>query len=443
MKLNRRLFVLSIDAFVYEDVEFAKNLPNFKKILEGSSWIKRIETVYPSLTYPCHVSMASGAYPEKHGIYNNEIDDFGDKGEHWHWYSKDIKAKTIFDMAKKAGYTTASIHWPVQVGNKKIDYLLPEYWMHEGCGCKTFPALLKKGGASSEMLEIAEKNLHYYDKELMPTHPAMDDFAMACAVDVIEKYSPEVMFVHDARVDGARHSGGIFTDKVNESLVQMDYWLGKVIKALEKKGLYDSTDIVLTSDHGQLNITRILNPNVIFADNGLITVDENGNMTDYKAYIKSAGLSAHVFLKDPENDSDRETVYNMLNAMCNEGIYGISKVFTKEEVEKEYHLSGGFDFVVETDGYTSFGDDWTRPIVHSFDPTDYKYGWATHGHIPTKGPQPTIIFKGPHFAKNVTIEHGKIVDEAPTYAKLLGIDLPDADGSAIASLVVDDIKTVR
>ena len=443
MKLNRRLFVLSIDAFVYEDIALAKTLPNFQKILSGASMVKKIETVYPSLTYPCHVSMASGAYPDKHGVWNNEIDDFRDKGEHWHWFSKDIKVKTIFDMAKKAGYTTASIHWPVQIGNKKIDYLLPEIWMHEGCGCKTLPALLKKSGAGPEMMEIIEKNLHYYDKDLLPNHPAMDDFAMACAVDVIEKYAPEVMLVHDARVDGARHRTGIFTDKVNESIVEVDYWLGKIIKALEKKGIYEDTDIVLTSDHGQLNITRILNPNVVFADNGLITVDENGNVADYKAYIKSGGLSAQVFLKDPENDSDRETVYNMLNAMCNEGIYGISKVFTKEEAKEQYHLAGDFEFVIETDGYTSFGDDWTRPIVHSNDFSDYKYGWATHGHIPTKGPQPTIIFKGPHFAKNVTIDHGKIVDEAPTYAKLLGIELPDADGSAIGSLLVDEIKTVR
>ena len=110
MKLNRRLFVLSIDAFVYEDIALAKTLPNFQKILSGASMVKKIETVYPSLTYPCHVSMASGAYPDKHGVWNNEIDDFRDKGEHWHWQAKDIKVKTIFDMAKKAGYTAVISH---------------------------------------------------------------------------------------------------------------------------------------------------------------------------------------------------------------------------------------------------------------------------------------------------------------------------------------------
>lgn len=440
---KRRLFVLSIDAFVYEDVEFVKNLPHFKEILNGSSWIKKIETIYPSLTYPCHTSMCTGAYPEHHGIWNNEIDDFRDKGEHWHWYAKDIKAKTIFDMAKKAGYTTASIHWPVQAGNKKINYLLPEIWLHEGCGSKTLPALLKKNGASPEMMPFIENHMDCFKGNIAPTHPEMDNFAMSIACDVIENYAPEVMFVHDARVDGARHSSGVFTDKVNKSLTEVDYWLGKIIKSMKKAGVYEQTDIVLTSDHGQLNITRTLNPNVILADNGLITVDEQGNVTDYKAFIKSAGLSAQVFLKNPEEENDRVIVYSILKAMCAEGIYGISKVFTKEEVKQQYHLDGDFDFVVESDDFTSIGDDWLRPIVHEMDLSDYKYGYATHGHIPTKGAQPTIIFKGPHFAKNVTIDHGKIIDQAPTYAKLLGIDLPDADGSAIQSLIVEEVKTVR
>ena len=446
-KKNRRLFVLSIDAWVCEDMEYVKNLPNFKKILDGSSWIKKVETVYPSLTYPCHVSMCSGAWPNKHGIYNNEVDDFTQAEPTWNWYAKDIKVKTIFDVAKKAGYTTASVHWPVQCGNKKIDWLVPEIWLHEGCGSKDLPALLKKNGANAQVIEIVKKHIDCFKGNVKPTHPEMDNFAMSCACDIIEQFAPEVMFVHDARVDGARHSSGIFTDKVNKALDDVDMWLGKVIKSMEKAGVYEQTDIVLTSDHGQLNIVRSLAPNVVFADNGLITVDEEGKVADYKAYIKSAGLSAQVFLKDPENEDDKQTVYSMLNAMCKEGIYGISRVFTKEEVKQQFNLDGKFEFVIETDGYTTFADSWLRPMVGGLTDealfTAYKYGNATHGHIPKKGPQPTVIFKGPHFAKGVTIEEGVIVDQAPTYAKLLGVELPEADGKAIESLIVEEIRTVR
>lgn len=47
--------------------------------------------------------------------------------------------------------------------------------------------------------------------------------------------------------------------------------------------------------------------------------------------------------------------------MADEGIYGISEVLTAEQAKKYYHLSGEFSFVIESDGYTSFHDDWRRP----------------------------------------------------------------------------------
>ena len=39
-----------------------------------------------------------------------------------------------------------------------------------------------------------------------------------------------------------------------------------------------------------------------------------------------------------------------------------------------------------------------------------------------------FVAKGPDFRCGVTLERGLVVDEAPTYAKLLGVELPQADG---------------
>ena len=43
--------------------------------------------------------------------------------------------------------------------------------------------------------------------------------------------------------------------------------------------------------------------------------------------------------------------------------------------------------------------------------------------------------KGPDFAENVVIENGRLIDEAPTYAKVLGVDLPDTDGMPINEFI--------
>ena len=57
--------------------------------------------------------------------------------------------------------------------------------------------------------------------------------------------------------------------------------------------------------------------------------------------------------------------------------------------------------------------------------------------MPDKGPQPIFIVKGLGFRKGVEVEQRPIIDEAPTYAKLLGTELPEADGKPIDELLAD------
>ena len=41
------------------------------------------------------------------------------------------------------------------------------------------------------------------------------------------------------------------------------------------------------------------------------------------------------------------------------------------------------------------------------------------------------MVKGPDFKEGVTLDRGLIVDEAPTYAKLLGVEMPQAEGKPL------------
>ena len=68
---KQRLYIISLDAFGSQDLEYAKNLPNFKRLLARSALVSEVETVYPSLTYMAHTSIVTGVYPNKHGIINN------------------------------------------------------------------------------------------------------------------------------------------------------------------------------------------------------------------------------------------------------------------------------------------------------------------------------------------------------------------------------------
>jgi hypothetical protein len=88
--------------------------------------------------------------------------------------------------------------------------------------------------------------------------------------------------------------------------------------------------------------------------------------------------------------------------------------------------------------HSAFGEDASGPAGKTkYDSYDYRMGAATHGYLPDKGPQPVFAAKGPGIKPNVTLERGLLVDQAPTFAELLGLSLPNADGSVIWDILLD------
>jgi predicted AlkP superfamily pyrophosphatase or phosphodiesterase len=210
-----------------------------------------------------------------------------------------------------------------------------------------------------------------------------------------------------------------------------------ILDAIDEAGISESTDVVVMSDHGQIGITRVISPNVWLVDKGYIRLAEDGGVESFDAYVQSTGASAHVYLSRPDDAALYEEVYALLRQMADGGIYGFERVYTDREAKEKYGLFGDFSFVLETDGYTSFGERLKRPAVSGFDPGDYRTGKATHGHEPHKGPQPPFIGKGPSFRKDVRIPTGDILNHAPTMAAVLGIELRDAWGKAVSEILSD------
>lgn len=429
--MKSKLIVLSVDALVREDIDHLKTLPNFKQYMSDCSEIRSIRTIYPTITYPVHTSIATGAYPNKHGIYcNMQKTMMQNTSMNWQWFHNAVKTTDIFTASKKAGLTTAAVFWPVTGNHPHIDYLIDEYWT-QGEG-DTLHEAFKRSGSSDEVLDI----VNMFEPIMVErTHPMCDNFIINCACEIIARHSPDLMMIHPANIDSYRHQYGLFNEKVTDGIVETDRWIGQLVEATKRAGIYNNTNFVVISDHGLININRCINLNVILADNGLIKTDEKGNVSDWCAFIRSEGTCAFVHLKNPSDDNIWKKTYNLLKHMKDEGIYGIEKVFTTEEINEIEHLNGNFSFVLETDGYTSFGDSVTRPLVKNFDISDFRYGVAAHGHLPDKGPQPVFMAKGPSFKENVIIDRRPIVDEAPTFAKILGIELPDADGVAIDEIL--------
>ena len=130
-------------------------------------------------------------------------------------------------------------------------------------------------------------------------------------------------------------------------------------------------------------------------------------------------------------EEDRERVRALL--LENREMLGIGQLFTREETRK-LRLDGDFTFLAETDGRTAFSPRWDTEVVTAIDPTDWRTSVAGHGHLPWKGAKPMFIVKNPYARSVCTLESGRLVDEAPTMARLLGFDLPGCDGRPILEL---------
>ena len=436
--MEKHLIVVSVDAMVYEDLAYCKNLPNFAKILKEASLIERVLTIYPSVTHPVHATIISGNPAGKTGIVNNLVfNPEAPAGKNNIWYNSldQIQCDTVVHAAKRAGLTVATSSWPLTSGGQEfIDYLIPNALNSDFIGYEDNPIeAYKKLGAGENVVPIIKevlKQVTYENK-----HPEVDDFQALCAVEIIKKFKPNLLLIHPGYVDEERHGSGVFSEEVNHSLKKTDEWIGMLLTAVKEAGIEDCTDFVILSDHGQINITRTISPNVYLADKGYIKVDAEGNITEWSAFCKSTGASALVYLKDASNKAVYNEVYTLLSDMAKEGIYGFERAYTVEETKEKYGLYGTFSFVLETDGYTSFGDWHTRPAVRGFDFSDYRFGKGTHGHMPEKGPQPPFIAFGPSFKKGVIIPKGSILNHAPTLAAVLGIAIKDTAGEPVFDLL--------
>lgn len=428
-----KLIVFSVDSLFDEDMDFLRTLPNFGKLMKKAAYSKDgMRSVYPSFTYPAHASIITGTYPEDHGIFHNEKLDVGNPSPDWFWFHDALKTETCIDAAKRAGLTTSVVGWPVMGACPNADWLIPEIWPKENTIEAHREALAPAASESVIAGGILERHLH---KLRRTKQPFMDEFMIGCACDIIRRFKPDVMFIHGAHLDHTRHANGVHGPAVEMAIIANDNWLGLLMEAAEDAGIYEETNFVVTSDHGHLPVKKMFNPNVLLVQNGLVDLDENGNIIDWKAYCNSTSLSCQVVMRDPSDDETRKKLETLLYAMRRNQVYGVESVLTKEECRHELHLTGDFEYVLEGMESTSFGAAVCGDVVVLPDNSDYKFSVSSHGHLPHKGPQPVFMMAGPDVRAGAVTERRRIIDEAPTFARMMHFDMPQAKGTAMLELI--------
>ena len=433
--MKQKLFVLSLDALVREDIEYMMTKPNFRKIMEKRAEVTHVKSVFPAITYLAHTTLMTGCYPGKHGVYNNvPFKDYEDNKKHWYRFSKIVRVEDLFTAAKRAGCTTASVYWPITGCHPDIDYIINEYFFFYPEE-DTMDAFTRMGANKVALRAIMENKYLIEGVRRKEIGYSYDRFLMGCACSLIRDVQPDVMLVHNCIPDSARHKYGVFGEGLKDGLDRVDRQLGDVVAAMEEAGVYEQTNFVILSDHGQMDFEKRTKANVLMAEGGFLEVAPDGSVYDWQAFVQSNGMSGSVYLRDPSNKKLYDRVYAYLQKLVEEKKWGFTRIYTTEEAREKYGTYGPFSFMIATDGKTVVSDAWTKDALVVFGADEQRPVKATHGYEPELGPQPVFMAHGPAFRDGAVIPNANLVDIAPTLARVLGQELPEAEGRCLTELL--------
>ena len=366
-----KLLILSIDAMFSEDAPKLMRYPRIAPFFDHALVAMNMTPIYPALTYPCHVSIVSGNTPAKHGVYHNLECVPNAKFQDWKWYYSDIHCKTLFDYFRDAGWTSSAIFWPVSA-NAPVDYLVPEIWSYTDD-----PVNIMKetsGGKAAHIIERHRDDVDFTSKF------KLDRFAKDCAIDIVDEFDPDVMFLH--------------------------------------------LSLVILGDHGHLNCKGSLSVNKLFAERGWVNVPFPQNRSDCKAFCHGAGVSAQVYVNDPEIRAEAEALFDKLK-----GEGWLTNWYTKEAAAT-YGLEGPFDYVLEAGEGYFFADAVKQDF---FTPSFAKDGGeciGKHGHFPGRGDKPPFLFSHPSLMSQQTVGRS-ILNIAPTICKVFGLAHDPMEGMSL------------
>jgi predicted AlkP superfamily pyrophosphatase or phosphodiesterase len=229
--------------------------------------------VFPTNTFPNHVSLVTGVSPAVHGIVNNV---FVDPQRGLYRYSGDpawIEVEPLWAIADRHGVVSAAYYWIGSEGPWRNGHG-PRHW-------RTFDS------QTPEREKVAQI-LAWLDIE-----------------DPADR--PRLITSWFRGADRAAHRFGPGSPEARSALRGQDRALGDLVRGLEERGAFETTRLLVVSDHGMVPADSHVDLNAAlreadipaFALGGggiaLVSFESGGgSAADVIALADSLGLSAHA-----------------------------------------------------------------------------------------------------------------------------------------------------
>jgi predicted AlkP superfamily pyrophosphatase or phosphodiesterase len=384
--------------------------------------------VNPTVTWANHTSMVTGVTAARHGVLYNGLlirePGVPPRVEPWRDKRELVHARTLYDAAHERGLTTAQVDWVAIQNAPTITWEFPERPAPTG---QIAREMVKAGILSQADLEsFATRNITW-----------RDHIWTAAAAHIIRQHRPNLLLFHLLNLDSTQHRYGPRTPAAMTTMSLLDRQVDAIVRTLEQTGLATRTTLFIVSDHGFKLVKRQIRPNAALRNAGLLKVEQN-KVTQADAYSVPEGGTALVYVTVP--DPSGAILKRTREALS--GLEGIEAVVEPADYP-QYGLPSPSDnsqmgalFLIGKDGY-AFTADAADPAV-----IDAPAGsLGSHGYVATDPDlRALFIASGRGIGRGLTLDSVSTLDIAPTAARLLNLELKEAEGRVLTEILSSPVR---
>src|SRR5947207_5279797 len=370
---GHRIIVISIDglaSFYWRDP--AVRAPVLRRLAERGVLAAGMECVFPSTTWPTHVSLATGVSPRAHGVVANHIlnrdtlqpEDL--TGDPIYDAPKLLRARTVYDRAHGAGLRTAAIDWPATRNATTLDFNLPFFKDQHVFETQT------ARGVWEELRALGYPLHRQGEWAELPKRFFKDEMVGSVASHVARRHEPDLLLVHFLCVDSLQHLYGPRSPEAYWAMAYVDERIGRLLATLPDP---EQTTVFVVSDHGFLPVTREIRPNVRLRTLGLLDVDADGRIANAEARVVMNHGAAYAYVREGANHA--RTVRDVAAELGK--VPGVAAVWTGDDYASlglptpAEHRQVGDVLIEAAEGYL-FVDDAVGD-----EETDQPHHRGTHG----------------------------------------------------------------
>ncbi len=426
--------------FVTGAESYSLRIPTLQSLQAKGAYAVGIESVFPSQSIPAHASILTGTLPADHGVTSDYAFDENEafQSRHPHQSAKEIKTDTICELARRMGLSAAAVGFPLTSG-ATIDFNLPDEAQPETDDKDKGEAQaeLTKGrnnAASKLRNEVLAALKSDADAKLFGARDkfadqAKDSFKASAAAYIIEKYRPNLLLINFTSFDVLQKRHGLLSKESLISLELIDGLVKKIIDATERSRTAEETAFLITSDSGASKVGKEFRPNVLLAKKGWLTSGEQGRIVSWQAAAQSLGGSAAVFIKNPQDERLVREIEAFFQEQAETPDSPIWRIISKRDATKLGADPRVAFYIDAAPSYAMSSISTGSVIARTADR-------ASNGYAPSRAEmRAAFIAAGKGIKSGIKVEYARLIDIAPTVAKLLGLEMKTARGRVIAEVI--------